>query len=75
MRGQQEGISTIETQFISKVGKRTDVEVTATAQYHPLDGHFVKTRAFVRDITDRKKLEIQLKEYYDTLEQKVNEQD
>ncbi|MFZ3066418.1 MAG: PAS domain S-box protein [Nitrospirota bacterium] len=71
-RSAKEGISTIETQFISKVGKRTDVEVTATAQYHPLDGHFVKTRAFVRDITDRKKLEGQLKEYYDTLEQKVN---
>lgn len=71
-RSAKEGISTIETQFISKGGKRTDVEVTATAQYHPIDGHFVKTRAFVRDITDRKKLERQLKEYYDTLEQKVN---
>lgn len=71
-RSAREGISTIETQFISKTGKRTDVEVTATAQYHPITGSFVKTRAFVRDITDRKKLERQLKEYYDTLEQKVN---
>ena len=72
-RSAREGISTIETQFISKKGKRTDVEVTATAQYHPITGSFVKTRAFVRDITDRKKLERQLKEYYDTLEQKVND--
>ncbi len=72
-RAVKEGISTIETQFISKSGKRTDVEITATAQYHPITGSFVKTRAFVRDITDRKKLERQLKEYYDTLEQKVND--
>lgn len=72
-RAVKEGISTIETQFISKNGKRTDVEVTATAQYHPITGSFVRTRAFVRDITDRKKLERQLKEYYDTLELKVND--
>ncbi|MBI5180874.1 MAG: PAS domain S-box protein [Nitrospirae bacterium] len=72
-RAIKEGISTIEAQFISKSGKRIDVEITATAQYHPLSNYFVKTRAFVRDITDRKKLERQLKEYYDTLEQKVND--
>ncbi|MBI5182641.1 MAG: PAS domain S-box protein [Nitrospirae bacterium] len=67
----KEGISTIETQFISRSGKRADVEVTATAQYHPITSKFVKTRAYVRDITDRKKLERQLKEYYDMLEQRV----
>lgn len=70
-RAVKEGISTIEAQFISKSGKRTDVEVTATAQYHPITSKFVKTRAFVRDITDRKRLEGQLKEYYDMLEQRV----
>ncbi len=70
-RAVKEGISTIETQFISKSGKRADVDVTATAQYHPITSKFVKTRAFVRDITDRKKLERQLKEYYDMLEQRV----
>ncbi|MEK6725009.1 MAG: PAS domain S-box protein [Deltaproteobacteria bacterium] len=67
------GVSTIEGQFISKDSRRIDVEITATACYHPLTGEFVRTRAFVRDITDRKKLEMQLKEYYEILEQKVQD--
>lgn len=67
------GVSTIEAQFITKDGKRIDVEITATALYNPVSPNFVRTRAFVRDITARKKLENQLKEYYETLEHKVQE--
>ncbi|MBI3752819.1 MAG: PAS domain S-box protein [Deltaproteobacteria bacterium] len=70
-RAMKDGLSTVETQFITKNGRRIDVEITATALYHPITGNFIKTRAFVRDITDRKKLERQLKEYYEILEQKV----
>ncbi|HCY18314.1 MAG TPA: hypothetical protein DHU69_00800 [Deltaproteobacteria bacterium] len=70
-RSAREGISTVETQFITKDGRRIDVEITATALYHPITGDFIRTRAFVREITDRKKLERQLKEYYEILEQKV----
>ncbi|HBR18124.1 MAG: hypothetical protein A3G39_03600 [Deltaproteobacteria bacterium RIFCSPLOWO2_12_FULL_43_16] len=70
-RSMREGISTVETQFITKDGRRIDVEITATALYDPITGNFIRTRAFVRDITDRKKLERHLKEYYEMLEQKV----
>lgn len=70
-RARKDGISTAELQFITKDSRRIDVEITATALYHPITGNFVKTRAFVRDITDRKRLERQLKEYYEILEQKV----
>ena len=72
-RAKKEGISTVESQFITKDGRRIDVEITATALYDHISGEFVRTRAFVRDITDRKKLERQLKEYYETLEHKVND--
>jgi PAS domain S-box-containing protein len=53
----EKGISTVESQFLTKDGRRIDVEVTATAFYDPASGDFVRTRAFVRDITERKKLE------------------
>lgn len=53
----EKGISTVEAQFITKDGRRIDVEVTATAYYDPVSGDFIRTRAFVRDITERKKLE------------------
>lgn len=69
----KEGRSRVEVQFITKYGRRIDVEVSATALYHPITKQFVKTRAFVRDITDRKRLERHLKEYHEILEQKVTE--
>ncbi|MDH4101565.1 MAG: PAS domain S-box protein, partial [Nitrospirota bacterium] len=56
------GISTVESQFITKDGRRIDVEITATAFYDPTSGAFVRTRAFVRDITERKKLETAIRE-------------
>lgn len=69
----KEGMSRIESQFITKDGGNIDVEISATALYHPVTKQFVKTRAFVRDITDRKRLERHLKEYHEILEQKVSE--
>ncbi len=69
----KEGRSRIEAQFISKDNRNIDVEISATALYHPVTKQFVKTRAFVRDITDRKRLERHLKEYHELLEQKVSE--
>ncbi|MBI5327712.1 MAG: PAS domain S-box protein [Deltaproteobacteria bacterium] len=70
-RAMRDGISTVETQFITKHGTKMDVEITATAFFDPITGNFIRTRAFVRDITDRKRLERHLKEYYEILEQKV----
>lgn len=72
-RARKDGISTVETQFITKGDMRIDVEITATALYHPISGNFVNTRAFVRDITDRKKLERRLQEYFEMLEQRVSD--
>ena len=67
----KKGESSVVAQFITKDGKRIDVEIIATALYHPVTGNFIRTRAFVRDITDRKRLERHLKGYYEILEQKV----
>ncbi|MBI5192925.1 MAG: PAS domain S-box protein [Nitrospirae bacterium] len=69
----KEGMSRIEAQFITKGIGNIDVELSATAFYHPVTKQFIKTRAFVRDITDRKRLETHLKEYHELLEQKVSE--
>ncbi len=69
----KEGKSRVEIQFITKDGKKTDVEISATALYHPITGQFIKSRAFVRDITDRKRLERHLREYHDILEQRVSD--
>ena len=69
----KDGRSRVEIQFITKDGGEIDVEISATALYHPITKQFVKTRAFVRDITDRKRLERHLKEYHEILEQKVDE--
>ena len=69
----KEGKSRVEIQFITSDGKKIDVEISATALYHPVIGQFVKTRAFVRDITDRKRLERHLREYHEILEQRVSD--
>ncbi len=69
----KEGKSRVEIQFITSGGRKIDVEISATALYHPITGQFVKTRAFVRDITDRKRLERHLREYHEILEQRVSD--
>lgn len=53
------GSATIESAFVAKDGRKIDVEITATALCDA-QGRFIKTRAFARDITRRKKLEEQL---------------
>ena len=69
----KEGKNRVEIQFITSDGKKIDVEISATALYHPITGQFVKTRAFVRDITDRKRLERHLREYHEILEHRVSD--
>ncbi|MBI5746505.1 MAG: PAS domain S-box protein [Nitrospirae bacterium] len=69
----KEAKSRVETQFIIKDGKKIDTEISATALYHPITSQFIKTRAFVRDITDRKRLERHLREYHEILEQRVSD--
>jgi len=48
------GSDSIETMFLSKKGEIIYVEINANAMY-AADGNFVSTRAFVRDITEKKK--------------------
>jgi len=48
------GSDSIETIFLSKQGEVIYVEINANAMY-AVDGNFIATRAFVRDITERKK--------------------
>jgi PAS domain S-box-containing protein len=67
------GHSTIETVFVAKDGKFIDVEIHATALFDPEGGGLVHSRAFVRDITQRKQLEQQVERYTTKLEQAVQE--
>ncbi len=49
------GKDSIETIFLSKKGETINVEINANAMY-AANGDFIATRAFVRDITERKKV-------------------
>lgn len=55
-----EGKSKTETEFITKDGRLIDVEISASALYDPVTNQFVKTRAFVRDVTEVKRLQSEL---------------
>ncbi len=55
-----EGSSTTGAQFITKDGRIIDVEINASALYDPVTNQFVKTRAFVRDVTELKRLQADL---------------
>jgi PAS domain S-box-containing protein len=52
----ENGNDSIETMFLSKKGKIIHVEINANAMYDS-QGNFIQARAFVRDITERKKAE------------------
>ena len=52
----ENGNDSIETMFLSKKGKTIHVEINANAMYDSQD-NFIQARAFVRDITERKKVE------------------
>ena len=65
----KEGRGSLETAFLTKDGKRLDVEIHATVLFDPAGGSF--TRAFVRDTTARKALEAQVRQHTENLEQEV----
>jgi PAS domain S-box-containing protein len=63
----------METVFLAKDGHPIDVEIHATALIDQERGGLVHSRAFVRDVTERHRLEQQLQEYTTKLEQVVSE--
>jgi PAS domain S-box-containing protein len=67
------GRATLETIFLARDGTPIDVEMHATALFDPDAGGLVHSRAFVRDITQRKRLEQQVQQYTLHLEQEVGE--
>ncbi|MEW6544920.1 MAG: PAS domain S-box protein [Nitrospirota bacterium] len=66
-----EGRSTIETVFLTRDGRPIDVEIHSTALFDTESGGLVYSRAFVRDVTQRKVLEQKLQRYTIQLEQDV----
>ena len=52
----EKGSDSIETMFLSGKGEVIYVEINANAMYDA-NGNFIETRAFVRDITEKKKSE------------------
>lgn len=51
------GLGSIQTQFVTKDGRLLDVEINASGQTDRTTGKVVQTRAYVRDITERKRLQ------------------
>ncbi len=68
-----QGRATIETIFLTREGKPIDVEIHSTALFDAESGGLVHSRAFVRDITQRKLLEQKVQRYTTQLEQEVAE--
>ena len=55
------GSSELETVFLTKSGKEINVEINGTALYNNKTGECICAGAFVRDITERKKMEEQVR--------------
>jgi PAS domain S-box-containing protein len=53
----EKGFSHVETQFVAKDGRILDVEIHATGQHDRVTDRIVATRAYVRDLTERNKLQ------------------
>ncbi len=68
-----QGQSSMETVLLAKDGRPIDVEIHATALFDQERGGLVHSRAFVRDVTDRHRLEQELQHYTSGLEQAVSE--
>ncbi|WP_447979610.1 PAS domain S-box protein [Candidatus Nitrospira bockiana] len=68
-----QGRGTMETVFLTKQGKAIDVEIHSTALFDPEGGGLLYSRAFVRDITQRKLLEQEVHRHTTQLEQEVAE--
>ena len=66
-----QGRGTIETVFLTRDGMPIDVEIHSTAHLDPEGGGLLHSRAFVRDITQRKLLEQKVQRYTTQLEQEV----
>ncbi|HEU4685672.1 MAG TPA: PAS domain S-box protein [Nitrospira sp.] len=67
------GQSRMETVLLAKDGRPIDVEIHATALFDLERGGLIHSRAFVRDVTDRHRLEQELQRYTSKLEQAVTE--
>ncbi|MGQ0695060.1 MAG: PAS domain S-box protein [Nitrospiraceae bacterium] len=68
-----QGQSSMETVLLAKDGRPIDVEIHATALFDQARGVLVHSRAFVRDVTERRRLEQELQRYTTGLEQAVSE--
>ncbi len=67
------GQSSIETMLLTKDGRHVDVEIHATALIDHDRGGLVHSRAFVRDVTERRRLEQELQRYTAGLEQAISD--
>ncbi len=65
------GRATIETVFLTHEGRPINVEIHSTALFDVGTGGLVYSRAFVRDVTQRKLLEAKVQSYTTQLEQDV----
>src|SRR5215813_10252938 len=68
-----QGQTSMETVFLAKDGRPIDVEINSTALFDEERGGLVHSRAFVRDVTERHRLEQELQHYTSGLEQAVSE--
>ncbi len=68
-----QGSSTMQTVLLCRDGHPIEAEIHATALFDEAGGGLVHSRAFVRDITERRKLEQQVEQYTTRLEQVVQE--
>jgi PAS domain S-box-containing protein len=68
-----QGQSSMETVLLAKDGRPIDVEIHATALLDQERGGLIHSRAFVRDVTERHRLEQELQRYTTGLEQAVSE--
>lgn len=59
-RVMESGHHRLETVFLTHNGEEVCVDIDATAMYDVMKGEFVCTRAFVRDVTEKRRLERQL---------------
>jgi PAS domain S-box-containing protein len=68
-----QGQGSMETVLLAKDGRLIDVEIHATALLDHVRGGLIHSRAFVRDVTERRRLEQELHRYTSGLEQAVSE--
>ncbi|HHT9129720.1 MAG TPA: PAS domain S-box protein [Candidatus Brocadiaceae bacterium] len=60
-RIKETGSSELETEFLTKSGKEINVEINGTGLYNNKTGECICIRVFVRDITERKSMEEQMR--------------